>query len=156
MRRALSDQWSQVKNPDLKERPMLKRAIALSFAAATAIAVTAIVPTTASAHGHGGGGHHGGHHAGGHHFAGHWAGHGFRHFGHSHFGHLAFRFHGHDRWVGARYWRGHWPYRWVRPAGGIVAGRVDCLTKRYLPNGNVLFEDLCTKEEAATMPNQAR
>jgi hypothetical protein len=28
-----------------------------------------------------------------------------------------------------------------------------CLIKRYLPNGSVFFEDVCTKEKAAAPPD---
>jgi len=50
----------------------------------------------------------------------------------------------------------HWHFAWHRhywvpvvATGAVVtAGRCTCLTKDYLPDGSVVFRDLCTKEEA--------
>lgn len=132
--------------------------------AAVSLSIAALAPTTASAARFGGGGHGGGH------FGGHVGGRG--HFG----GHFGGRFGGHfnnrvGRWnhPGWNRWgwnHGRWNYGWRRPyypgyvapvvgasaapnyAAAPTTGNCSCLTKQYTPEGNVLFQDLCTKESA--------
>jgi hypothetical protein len=35
-------------------------------------------------------------------------------------------------------------------------GTCNCLTKDYLPDGSVLFKDICTKEEAMATPDELK
>jgi hypothetical protein len=55
----------------------------------------------------------------------------------------------HPHWHSHLGWRHHY---WVAPvvaAEGIIPiARCTCLTKQYLPDGSVLFKDLCTEEKA--------
>jgi hypothetical protein len=37
-----------------------------------------------------------------------------------------------------------------------VAAPCNCLTKEYLPDGGILFKDLCTKEEAMATPDELK
>jgi hypothetical protein len=37
-----------------------------------------------------------------------------------------------------------------------TADTCSCLTKDYLPDGSVMFKDLCTKEAAVASPNDMR
>ena len=39
----------------------------------------------------------------------------------------------------------------THPAAQAAAPTCNCLTKEYLPDGNILFKDLCTKEAAMTV-----
>ena len=120
---------------------MTTRASLLALAALTAIGLSALAPTDASA----------------------W---GFHRGGHFHFGRVEFVHHGFYRWGGYRrpyWWAGYRGWRWYhRPyvyaaVGGAVAAPVaaaaqpaqpSCLTKQYLPNGAVAFQDTCTNESA--------
>ena len=55
---------------------------------------------------------------------------------------------------------------WHQPHYGVVEysapvvtaapAPCNCLTKRYLQDGSVLFKDLCTKEEAMATPEELR
>jgi hypothetical protein len=72
-----------------------------------------------------------------HHSGGHWGGHGhFRH--HVHFSHLR----------GGVY---------VQPVGyavrAVEPGPCTCLSKKYTPEGQVVFKDQCTKEVASAQVN---
>jgi hypothetical protein len=54
----------------------------------------------------------------------------------------------------------HWRrYGYVTPVYPVVARPVasncTCLVKEYLPNGAVLFRDVCTNESAVNPPAQA-
>jgi hypothetical protein len=124
----------------------------------------------------GGGGHFGGlAHFGGEHFGG-------EHFGGRRFtgNHWDHGFHHPDRWT--RCWADC--YGWHRPHYGVVWGGggggggddygyapqpvadpgpaaqasapCDCLTKKYLEDGSVLFTDTCTKEEALATPDELK
>jgi hypothetical protein len=135
---------------------MSARKSIVALAATTVIALAASTPNVASAHGgHGHGGHGHGHGFHGGHF-GHFR---FAHRGYHRFGHYRFA---HYHWWGryhGRYWVGYKrPYYYYgvvgAPSDGGPAPQAsdDCLIKRYLPNGNVLFEDVCTKEEAVAPP----
>jgi hypothetical protein len=53
------------------------------------------------------------------------------------------------------YWAGTNYVRPVYPAVRPVAASCTCLRKTYLPNGAVLFEDVCTNESAVNPPAQA-
>jgi hypothetical protein len=57
--------------------------------------------------------------------------------------------HWRNYWVGANYVRTAYPV--ARP----VASTCTCLVKEYLPNGAVLFRDVCTNESAVNPPAQA-
>jgi hypothetical protein len=64
--------------------------------------------------------------------------------------------HPHPHWHWHLGWRHHY---WVTPVvateGVTLTGRCTCLTKQYLPDGSVLFKDLCTQEQAlAPAPDQ--
>jgi len=136
--------------------------------------------------GHGGGGHFGGGHFGGghmmsrgpigHHQTFNRIGHGPRgpHFarfdrgrGHHfcHFNHCGPRI----GW----WWRHHHHPYWVYPVGGEAAVETEgaaapaysapaasntctCLTKSYLPDGSVMFKDVCTKEAAVATPDELK
>jgi hypothetical protein len=43
----------------------------------------------------------------------------------------------------------------VYPVARPVASTCTCLVKEYLPNGAVLFRDVCTNESAVNPPAQA-
>ena len=137
---------------------MFTRKTLFALAAGVSIVGAALAPTSASAFGHFGRGAFGGHaHFG---FRGH-VGLGFRH-----------------AWIGHRWgafrWGG-WPrhYWWIRYHRPILAGGgprfignpsmdasagpgpaapTGCLTKRYAPDGTVVFRDRCTQEEGAGEP----
>jgi hypothetical protein len=140
---------------------MLNRSSFLALAAITALGVAALAPTSASAFGgRGGGGHFGGHVGGGQ-FGGHFGG---GHFG----GHF-----GGERFVNN--YHQHWRWNWRRPgyygvpvavgAATVATGAVyaaaprtpapscTCLTKEYLPDGSLLFKDVCTNEAAMAAGN---
>jgi hypothetical protein len=130
---------------------------ALALAAAMTIGIMGVSNSGASAmHGHSRShahshshGKHSIRHVGKHRFASHhhkrwhrW--HHYRHYRHYHY---AWRYrsypHGYvssgsDRYVTPSY------------AATTPSGNCNCLTKEYLPDGSVLFKDLCTKEQAAT------
>src|SRR5262245_65186777 len=109
---------------------------------------------------HGGHGHHHHHHHRPHH--GHHHHHHHRH--HRHVHHHCWHRHGHHHhhchWHWRRYWVGgtyvtptypvSYPAAVARPAGSCT-----CLVKEYLPNGAVLFRDVCTNESAMNPPAQA-
>jgi hypothetical protein len=57
--------------------------------------------------------------------------------------------HWRNYWVGTNYVRAAYPA--ARP----VASTCTCLVKEYLPNGAVLFRDVCTNESAMNPPAQA-
>ena len=79
----------------------------------------------------------------GHHHHCHW-----RHGHHFHHRHC----HGHVH----LHWRRHYvrdPGRY--PVARPVASTCTCLVKEYLPNGAVLFRDVCTNESAMNPPAQA-
>jgi len=135
---------------------------------------------------HGGGGFHGGFHGGGGFRGGFHGGHasfarGPGHFGHApafgrfgrgHYNHFAHN-HFHYHWAWWRHY--HRPY-WVYPVAGV--GEVDaavaqpvvaaqpaaavannncnCLTKNYLPDGSLMFKDLCTQEAAVATPDELK
>jgi hypothetical protein len=71
--------------------------------------------------------------------------------------------HHHDRdW---RWWYARYRYRVlpvettntvVAPAVTTAAANCNCLTKEYLPDGSVLFKDLCTKEAAMATPDELK
>ena len=138
---------------------MSNRTSMFALAAIATIATATLTPTSAFAFGHSGGGHFGGSHVSGHGFgrSGHF---GFN-YHHGHY-HWPIWSHDHDRWPSwwAKY---RHPYYYGVDRDGGAAGRVatdeqptgsgNCLTKQYVPGG-VLFEDLCTKEEAIATPNQ--
>ena len=44
----------------------------------------------------------------------------------------------------------------VAPAVKAADGNCNCLTKEYLPDGSVLFKDLCTKEAAMATPDELK
>jgi hypothetical protein len=141
---------------------MLNRSSFLALAAITTLSVAALAPTSASAFGgHRGGGHISGGHGGG--------------------GHVSF---GHGRTIvgGLSIRRPirivtpnhppHWNWRWrhhgyysVPVAVGATsavyaaaprapAPSCTCLTKEYLPDGSLLFKDVCTNEAAMSAPAQ--
>jgi hypothetical protein len=85
----------------------------------------------------------------------------YRHYRHWHYRHYRQYRHGHwwNRYSG--YDRPYYSYRYGRSSGygdrapsysSAPAPRstepCNCLTKQYLPDGSILFKDLCTKEEA--------
>src|SRR5689334_5418055 len=115
------------------EPVMLKRSALFAVAASAVIGLAVFSSTEADARrggGHHGGGHHGhGHHGGGHHGHGH---HGRHHHHHHHH-----RRHWHPRVIYRTY--GYVRYTTPRPVGPCT-----CLRKTYLPNGAVLFQDVCT------------
>jgi hypothetical protein len=135
------------------ETSMSTRSSFLALAAITALGVAALAPTSASALG----------------------GHGF---GRGHVGHVGGGM-GHGR-IGIRpihrpialphlrpHWRWHWRSRYVRFGVPVVGATVigaayattparpacTCLTKEYLPDGSLLFKDLCTNEAAMAPAN---
>jgi hypothetical protein len=132
---------------------MLNRSALLAFAAVATLSLAAFAPTSASAK-----------------FGGHGGGHGVGHGGHgvhiSHGIHRGdFRFRRPIRIV--RWHHPHWrpivvrphyvstTYAAVRPvtyAAAVRPATCNCLTKEYLPDGTVLFKDLCTKEMAMNSP----
>ncbi len=70
--------------------------------------------------------------------------------------------HHHDWWV-----QWHRPHYVVEPvvatttvSAPVVVQKTEstcnCLTKEYLPDGGVLFKDLCTKEEAMATPDELK
>jgi len=134
--------------------------------------------------GHFGGGHFGGGHfyamshgPVGHSHIGHSRFIGHRPFGHGprfargHFYHPCGFHHCGPRYGG--WWRHyHRPY-WVYPVGGAVVADTaaepaeaapvagnpsdcNCLTKTYLPDGSVMFRDMCTKEAAVATPDELK
>ena len=129
---------------------MSTRSSFLALAAITALGVAALAPTSASALG----------------------GHGF---GRGHVGHVGGGM-GHGR-IGMRpihrpiavthlrpHWRWHWRGRYVGVpvVGAAVTGAYvaaparsacTCLTKEYLPDGSLLFKDVCTNEAAMAPAN---
>lgn len=138
---------------------MKTRASILALAATAALGLSALTPTDASAWGFHGGGFRGGYHFG--HF-GHWGG-----FGHYGYGWRGYGFR-HAYWGGYRWWP-RWRF-YPRPIiyGGLGGGAAfaatgpapaaappapapqapaNCLTKSYLPNGTVMFADMCTQEQ---------
>ena len=147
---------------------MKTRASILALAATAALGLSALTPTDASAWGFHGGGFRGGYHFG--HF-GHWGG----------FGHYGWRGYGygfrHAYWGGYRWWP-RWRF-YPRPIiyGGLGGGAAfaatgpapaaapqaaapqapaNCLTKSYLPNGTVMFADMCTQEQGVGPVNGAQ
>jgi hypothetical protein len=42
------------------------------------------------------------------------------------------------------------------PVASVPPGPCNCLTKRYLEDGSVLFKDVCTKEAAVATPDELR
>ena len=152
---------------------MFTRKVLFALAAAVTLGLAALASSTdASARPHGGGmGHHGGggkgmghggHHGGrhGHHGGRH--GHGHNHRRHVH-RHGCFWRHGSH---GGRHC--HWHPRRIILVRSVAAtpiypvvrsvaapGPCTCLTKTYLPNGAVLFRDVCTNEAAVNPPQQA-
>jgi hypothetical protein len=126
---------------------------------------------TSFGHGRIGGGRIGGGRTFGH------VGHGpaFRHVGHfNHFGHFNRFGHDHFRnhWVWWRHY--HRPY-WVYPVVGdtdvdggvaqpvaaaqpapVAQGNCNCLTKNYLPDGSLMFKDVCTQEAAVATPDELK
>jgi hypothetical protein len=44
------------------------------------------------------------------------------------------------------------PARVPAPAAQVVQAPCNCLTKQNLPDGSVLFQDICTKESAIAAP----
>jgi hypothetical protein len=56
------------------------------------------------------------------------------------------------RWYG---WRHYYPVASYAVAPRPVASTCTCLVKEYLPNGAVLFRDVCTNESAMNPPAQA-
>ena len=109
--------------------------------AATMVTTTTTVTVTTTTHHH----HHR-HHRHHHHF----------HHRHCHFHRHGFHFHrhchGHVRWYG---WRHYYPVASYAVAPRPVASTCTCLVKEYLPNGAVLFRDVCTNELAMNPPAQA-
>jgi len=123
---------------------------AVTLAAAVTIGMMGFTTSNASAmhgrsHAHSSHGKHSFRHVGKHRFASH-------HHKHWHRWH-----HRHHRYA----WR-HWHYRngyvssgsagYVAPsyaASTPAPASCNCLTKEYLPDGSVLFKDLCTKEQAS-------
>jgi hypothetical protein len=70
--------------------------------------------------------------------------------------------HHHRDW---RWWYARYHYRTVpvetsstvvAPAVTAAAPNCNCLTKEYLPDGSVLFKDLCTKEAAMATPDELK
>lgn len=70
--------------------------------------------------------------------------------------------HHHDWWV-----QWHRPHYVIEPvvatttvSAPVAVQRTEstcnCLTKEYLPDGGVLFKDLCTKEEAMATPDELK
>ena len=139
---------------------MLNRSSFLALAAITSLGVAALAPTSASAFGGRGGGHISGGHVGG--------------------GHVSF---GHGRAIAGSlsirrpirivtpHPRPHWNWHWrhhgyysvpVAVGAGAVyaatprapAATCTCLTKEYLPDGSLLFKDVCTNEAAMSAPAQ--
>jgi len=112
---------------------MLKRSALIALAAVATIGLATLNAGDASAKsGNGGNGGHDGHH--GHH--------------HHHHNHLKFHF-AYKQWH---------RYSVVRPVVATTAytrPTCTCLTKEYLPNGAVLFKDVCTNEAAINPPGQA-
>jgi len=55
------------------------------------------------------------------------------------------------------HWRRHFyaTYPVAYPVARPVASTCTCLVKEYLPNGAVLFRDVCTNESAMNPPAQA-
>ncbi len=146
---------------------MKTRMSLLALAATTALAASALTPTQASAWGF----------RGGFHAGCCWRVGGFYHHAFYRWGwgdrHAFWRFHPYPiRWYPRWFWhpRSHWyPRPIVYGAVGsaaIAAATIpaaapaaapapqpNCLTKQYLPNGAVEFADLCTQEQAVSMPN---
>lgn len=114
----------------------MNRTALLAFAASAVLGLAVFQPTDADAR-PGARGHHGhGHH------------------GHRHHGHR----HGHWHW-GHRHWRPrhivvYRPYATYRPVAPVHSA-CTCLRKTYLPNGAVMFQDVCTNESAINAPAQA-
>jgi len=136
---------------------MKTRTSLLALAATAALALSALTPTNASAWGRFGGWH--GYH------------HGFHGYRHGFYGY-------HHAFWGRYHW---WPYRWyprwrwyprpiiygavgagaayavaapaVAPAAPAAQPTGSCLTKNYLPNGSVMFADMCTQEQAVAPTN---
>ena len=134
---------------------MLNRSSFLALAAITTLGVAALAPTSASAFGgHGG-------------------------FGNGRSGHVSF---GHGRSIVGGlsirrpirivtpnhppHWNWHWRHHGYYSvpvavgAGAVYAATprapvatCTCLTKEYLPDGSLLFKDVCTNEAAMSAPN---
>jgi hypothetical protein len=58
------------------------------------------------------------------------------------------------RFYGWRSWYNTYPVA-TYPVARPVASTCTCLVKEYLPNGAVLFRDVCTNESAMNPPAQA-
>ena len=139
---------------------MLNRSSFLALAAITTLGVAALAPTSASAFGGRGGGHISGGHGGG--------------------GHVSF---GHGRAIAGSlsirrpirivtpnhppHWKWHWRHHGYygvpvvvgasavyAAAPRVPAPSCTCLTKEYLPDGSLLFKDVCTNEAAMSAPAQ--
>lgn len=164
---------------------MFTRKFFFALATVTTLGAAALAPSSASAHGFGGfgGGHFGG---GGGHFGGFGGGHfGGGHFGGEHFGGWQFGhnhwdpgFHHPEHWH--RCWFDcHDGFAWHQPHYGVVADEgyvqpvgdpgppvqaqtaqasapCNCLNKKYLDDGSVVFWDACTKEEALATPEELK
>jgi len=69
--------------------------------------------------------------------------------------------HHHDwRWWYARYRYRVLPVETIKtvvaPTVSTATANCNCLTKEYLPDGSVLFKDLCTKEAAMATPDELK
>ena len=148
---------------------MTKRSSLIALAALATLGLSALTPTDASAFGWRGGGYHVGH-------FGH-----FGHFGYGYGWHPGGGYNFHRTYWGYRWWPHSWYPRWrffPRPVvvgGGVIGGGAayaaaaptsapaagpapqaaapQCLTKNYLPNGTVVFADMCTQEQAVGPTN---
>jgi hypothetical protein len=112
---------------------MLKRSALIALAAVATFGLATLNAGDASAKsGKGGNGNHGGHGHHGHH--------------HNH----------HHKHIKVLYAYKQWHrYSVVRPATTTYTRPTcTCLTKEYLPNGAVLFKDVCTNEAAMNPPNE--
>jgi hypothetical protein len=143
---------------------MLNRSSFLALAAITTLGVAALAPTSASAFGGHGGGFARGHV--GSHIGGHVGGNAGFSRAHLNFGIRTNRIVAHNYHWNWR-WRTHRYYGFPVAVGGTVAtGAVyaatprapaatcNCLTKEYLPDGSLLFKDVCTNEAAMAAANQ--
>jgi hypothetical protein len=132
---------------------MIKRTALFALAASTVLGLAIFSASDASARGGHGGGHGGGmgSHGGGARMVGG------GHHGHRHHGHHHHRHHHHWRhWYPRRtfVYGGYSTYPIYRAAAPVTS-TCTCLTKTYLPNGAVLFRDVCTNEAAVNPPQQA-
>jgi hypothetical protein len=131
---------------------MLKRTALFALAASVALGLAIAASSDALARGGHGGGHGGGmgSHSGGMRIVG-GGHHGGRHHGHHHHRHHHHWRHWHPRRI---FVYGGYSYPVYRAAAPVTS-TCTCLTKTYLPNGAVLFRDVCTNEAAVNPPQQA-